>query len=158
QRLVFQGKFQQLMTVWLVVSILVLITRHELSVGPFVVILPPLPYFCAFLFTSRIRKWLVNLMLFILLGGALLIRYWQLLGIASFVKIDDSQLLLPAGGASGNVKGSSVLVLGDDMSYYEHNKLATPYLNWQLSQRYFSRLDEYQSVYDLYQNFRLETP
>ncbi|WP_188500823.1 hypothetical protein [Pontibacter amylolyticus] len=158
QRLVFQGKFQQLMTVWLVVSVLVLVTRHELSVGSFVVILPPIAYFGEFLFTSRIKKWILNLLFFILLGGVLLIRYRQPLGIASFVKIDDSQLLLPEGGASGEVKGSSVLVLGDDLSYYEHNKLATPYLNWQLSQRHFGRLNEYQAVYDLYQNFRQETP
>ncbi|WP_299990027.1 hypothetical protein [uncultured Pontibacter sp.] len=158
QRLVFQGKFQQLMTVWLVVSIVVLITRNELSVGSFVIILPPIAYFGEFLFTSRMKKWILNLLFFILLGGVVLIRYRQPLGLASFVKIDDSQLLLPHNSAGDEIRGSSVLVLGYDLSYYEHNKLATPYLNWQLSQRHFGRLDEYQAVYDLFQNFRLETP
>ncbi|PKV67271.1 hypothetical protein BD749_2413 [Pontibacter ramchanderi] len=158
QRLVFQGKFQQLMTVWLVVSIIVLLTRHELSVGSFVVVLPPIAYFGEFLFTSRMKKWLLNLLFFVLLGGVLLIRYRQPLGIAAFVKIDDSRLLLPDNGAGDKIKGSSVLVLGDDLSYYAHNKLATPYLNWQLSKRHFGHLDEYQAVYDLYQNFRQETP
>ncbi|SIT88957.1 hypothetical protein [Pontibacter indicus] len=158
QRLVFQGKFQQLMTVWLLVSGLALITRQELSVGSFVVVLPPIAYFSEFLFTSRMKKWILNLMFFILLGGVLLIRYRQDLGLASIIKIDDSELLLPKGGASGAVKGSPVLVLGEDLSYYEHNQLATPYLNWRLSQRHFGHLDEYQAVYDLYQNFRQESP
>jgi hypothetical protein len=156
QRLVFQGKFQQLMTIWLLVSIIILITRNELSVGPFLVILPPIAYFGEFLFSSRIRKWILNLLFFSLLAGVIIIRYREPLGIAQWVKIDDSRLLLPA--HSVPFSGSTVLVLGDDRSYYTQNKLATPYLNWQLSQRHFGRLSEYQAVYELYQNFRQESP
>jgi hypothetical protein len=158
QRLVFQGKFQQLMTVWLLVSIIILITRNELSVGSFLVILPPIAYFGEFLFTSRIKKWQLNLMFFLLLGGVLVIRYREPLGISRFVQIDDSMLLLPQQQPLAGLSGSTVLVLGDDLSYYTHNKLVTPYLNWQLSQRHFGRLDEYQAVYDIYQNFRKESP
>ena len=45
QRLVFQVKFQQLMGVWLVVGLLLVITRSEISAGIFVVVLPPLAYY-----------------------------------------------------------------------------------------------------------------
>ena len=157
-RLVFQGKFQQLMTVWLLVSIVFLITRSELSVGSFLIILPPIAYFGEFLFTSRTKKWILNLLFFLLLGGVILIRYRQPLGIDQLVQIDDSSLLLSQQKPFSKFSGSTVLVLGDDLSFYEHNKLATPYLNWELSQRHFGRLNEYQAVYELYLNFRKESP
>ncbi|MBD1397385.1 hypothetical protein H9Q13_09430 [Pontibacter sp. JH31] len=157
-RLVFQGKFQQLMTVWLLVSVVFLITRSELSVASFLIILPPIAYFGEFLFTSRTKKWILNLMFFVLLGGVILLRYREPLGLERFVRIDDSSLLLPQQKPASKFSGSTVLVLGDDLSYYEHNKLATPYLNWQLSQRHFGRLNEYQAVYELYLNFRNEAP
>src|SRR5690606_27909907 len=128
QRLVFQGKFQQLMLVWLLVSFVLLITRNQLSVGSFIVILAPIAYYGEFLFNSRIKKWMLSLLFFMLLGGVLLIRYRQPLGIAQYVKVDDSKLLLPE--TKPAFTNSTVLVLGDDLSYYAHNKLASPYLNW----------------------------
>jgi hypothetical protein len=158
QRLVFQGKFQQLMGVWLLVSVIAVITRNQLSVGTFLLMLPPIAYYGEFLFTSRTKKWILNLMFFILLGGVLLLRYREPIGIAQYVSIDDSRLLLRTTQPVPGLSDATVLVLGDDKSYYAHSKLATPYLNWQLAQRHFGRLDEYQAVYELYQNFRQESP
>jgi hypothetical protein len=156
QRLVFQGKFQQLMTVWLLVSMVLLITRNQLSVGSFVVILAPIAYYGEFLFSSRMKKWMLSLLFFVLLAGVLIIRYRQPMGIAQYVQVDDSRILLPE--TKPAFVNSTVLVLGDDLSYYTHNKLASPYLNWRLSQRHFGRLDEYQAVHELYLNFRSESP
>ncbi len=158
QRLVFQDKFQQLMTVWLLVSAVLVFTRQEISVGTFLVMLPPIAYFGEFLFASRTKKWILNLYFFLLLGGVLLLRYREPLGINRLVQVDDSRLLLPQRQQPEMMTGSTVLVLGDDYSYYEQNKPATPYLNWELSQRHFGRLDEYQAVYELYLNFRQESP
>ncbi|MDX5437227.1 MAG: hypothetical protein LPK03_08530, partial [Pontibacter sp.] len=49
-------------------------------------------------------------------------------------------------------------VLGNDISYYIQNKPVTPYLNWQLAQRHFGRLNEYHAVFQLHENFRHEMP
>jgi hypothetical protein len=157
QRLVFQDKFQQLMMIWLLVSAALVFTRSTVSAGTFLVMLPPIAYFGQFLFTSRTKKWVLNVFFFLLLGGVLLLRYRHPLGIDRLVKIDESKLLLQHQEQS-NLVGATVLVLGDDYSFYARNKLATPYLNWQLSQRHFGRLDEYQAVYELYQNFSQESP
>ncbi|MHC2991770.1 hypothetical protein OB13_09300 [Pontibacter sp. HJ8] len=157
QRLVFQSRFQQLMTVWLMVSVALVFTRQEISAGTFLVTLPPIAYFSEFLFTSRQKKWILNLYFLLVLSGVIVLRYRYALGIDTLVQVDDSQLLLPRQQQS-DLAGTSVLVLGSDYSYYEQNKLATPYLNWELSQRHCGRLDEYQAVYELYQNFRKESP
>ncbi|WP_242926228.1 hypothetical protein [Pontibacter vulgaris] len=157
QRLVFQVKFQQLMVVWLVVSLFVALTRTEVSAGSFMVVLPTLGYFSVFFFYSFRKVWMLNVFFMLLLIGVVVLRYRQWLGLSSILSVNESALLLPENPAP-EISGSTVLVLGDDISYYEHNKIATPYLNWQLSQRHFGNLKQYQSVYEIYQNFRNEAP
>ncbi|MFD2246784.1 hypothetical protein [Pontibacter ruber] len=157
QRLVFQVKFQQLMGVWLVMSLALVFTQYEISAGTFIVVLPPLAYYSEYLFSIRKKVWMLNVFFFLLLAGVLLLRYQQPLGLNRFVKIDDSRMLLPEQASTG-VSSTTVLVLGNDISYYRQNKPVTPYLNWQLSQRHFGRLQQYQAVYEIYQNFRKESP
>lgn len=157
QRLVFQVKFQQVMWVWLIISLILIFTRVEISAGTFILLLPPLAYFSVFLFTSRLKKWILNLMFFIILGSVIVLRYREAFGINRFLNISNSVLFIPE-DPSPAVKGSIVVVLGEDSRYYLHNKTATPYVNWQLSQRHFSRLDEYDAVFAIGQNFKQEPP
>ncbi|MBF9253048.1 hypothetical protein I2I11_07075 [Pontibacter sp. 172403-2] len=157
QRLVFQVKFQQVMWVWLVISLVVIFTRHDISAGTFVLLLPPIAYFSEFFFTSRRKTWLLNLIFLLVLAGVLVLRYRQLPGLNWLIKVDESPLVLPAPPETG-IKNTTVLVLGNDISYYTYNRPVTPYLNWQLAQRHFAHLSEYQAVFDIYQNFQLEQP
>ncbi|WP_187263473.1 hypothetical protein [Pontibacter beigongshangensis] len=157
QRLVFQVKFQQLMVVWLMVSLMVIISRDEVSAALFLVLLPPIAYFSEFLFTSRMKPWVITLIYLVMLAGVVLLRYRQPLGVSAWVKIDESGILLPDSPPQ-SIKGTSVLVLGNDIRYYIHNKIATPYLNWKLSQRHFGWLKDYEAVFALYQNFQKESP
>ncbi len=157
QRLVFQVKFQQVMWVWLVISLAVVFTRSDISAATFVVLLPPLAYLSEFFFTSSYKAWLLNLVFMLVLAGMLALRYRQLPLLNWLIKIDDSALLLPA-AEDASIKNTTVLVLGNDISYYAHNTPVTPYLNWQLAQRHFSNLSNYQAVFDILNNFQAEQP
>lgn len=157
QRLVFQVKFQQVMWVWLFVSLVLIFTRVEISAGTFVLLLPPLAYFGEFLFTSGLKKWILNLIFFLVLASVIVLRYREALGINRFIRISNSVLSIQE-NPSPIVKNSIVTVLGEDPRYYLHNKVATPYVNWQLAQRHFGRLNEYDAIYDIGQNFKQEPP
>ena len=50
------------------------------------------------------------------------------------------------------------MVLGDNFLPYNNNKLATPYLNWNLAQRHFNNLNQYHTTIEVYNNFRNELP
>ncbi|MCJ8163829.1 hypothetical protein MKJ04_03180 [Pontibacter sp. E15-1] len=156
QRLVFQVKFQQLMWVWLLTSLLVIFTRDEISVATFILVLPPVAYFSEFFFNSSRKMWLLNLVMLLVLASVLVLRYRLVLGINRFLLLDESPLLLPARQLP--MRGTTVLVLGDDIGYYTQNTPVTPYLNWELAQRHFGRLSEYQAGFDIYQNFQKEMP
>lgn len=157
QRLVFQVKFQQVMWVWLIISLILIFTRTEISAGTFVLLLPPIAYFGEFLFSSNLKKWMLNLLFFMLLTSVILMRYRDVTGMNQLLGIDNSLLVLPE-EATLPVKGSVVVVLGNDARYYQYNQTATPYLNWQLAQRHFGRLEEYDAVYAIAQNFKQEPP
>src|SRR5690606_15037942 len=87
QRLVFQVKFQQVMWIWLLVSLLLTISRDEISAGTFIVLLPPIAYFGQFLFTSKLKKWIFHIVFIVLLAGTIAIRYRQPLGISEILQV-----------------------------------------------------------------------
>lgn len=157
QRLVFQVKFQQLMWVWLAVSMLVIFTRDEITIATFIIILPPVAYFGEFFFTSGRKGWIINSVFLAMLATVLVMRYRLALGINEYLQMDESPLLL-AEPLQPTIQNSTVLVLGNDISYYMHNKPLTPYLNWSLAQRHFGNLSDYQAVFELHENFRNEMP
>jgi hypothetical protein len=157
QRLVFQVKFQQVMWVWLFISVALIFTREEIYAGTFVLLLPPLAYFGEFLFTASLKKWILSLFFFILLAGVLILRYREVSGLNQVIAIDNSLLVLPK-ESDLDIKKSVVVVLGNSALYYQHNRTTTPYINWQLAQRHFSHLNDYDAVYAIAQNFKQEPP
>jgi hypothetical protein len=157
QRLVFQVKFQQLMWVWLITSVLVIFTRDEISVGTFILVLPPIAYFSEYFFTSGRKAWILNTVLLVSLAGVLVLRYRLVLGINHLLLLDESPLLLSSADEVP-VKNSTVLILGNDYRYQLENKPVTPYLNWELAQRHFGKLDEYYALFSIHQNMSKERP
>ncbi|WP_439880793.1 hypothetical protein ACSX1A_16760 [Pontibacter sp. MBLB2868] len=157
QRLVFQVKFQQVMWVWLLTSLLIIFTRDEISVATFTLALPPIAYFSEFFFYSGRKLWILNTVFLVALAGVLVLRYRLVLGLNKYLLLDESPLLLDPDNKVP-IQNSTVLVLGNDIRYYTHNKPVTPYLNWELAQRHFGKLGEYKAVFDIYENFRKEMP
>ncbi len=157
QRLVFQVKFQQVMWIWLLVSVLLVITRDEISANTFILLLPVIAYFGVYLFSINVKKWMLSLAFILVLAGTLLIRYRSPLGISSYIQLSDPQLLTETYLLEAP-DNTSILVFGDDIRYYIQNKPATPYLNWRLAQENFSDLNEYDKVFEIYKNFEKEKP
>jgi hypothetical protein len=157
QRLVFQVKFQQVMWIWLLVSLVLTITRDEISANNFILLLPAIAYFGEYLFTIAIKKWMLNLAFVLVLVSTIVIRYRDLFGISQVLELSDPQLI-----SKGNLpdvpQNETILVLGNNTRYYLPNKPATPYLNWQLAQRDFGNLDEYDAIYNIYLNLSNEMP
>jgi hypothetical protein len=56
------------------------------------------------------------------------------------------------------VSGEKILILGNDFKFYQGNKLATPFLNWQLSEKYFTKLDNYKNISTLYSELAQNLP
>ncbi|MGY2130700.1 hypothetical protein ACW9KT_00620 [Hymenobacter sp. HD11105] len=157
--LVFQVKFRQLMFVWLLAAGLMMVVGRGTAPGNLVLALPPLSYFGLFLWQKAPRPWIPDVLLLIMLGGILVIRYRTALGLEQLVQIPaESQYAMRPNPAYAAVQGQNLLVLGPDRRPYVQNRLASPYLDWQLAQTDFAHLNEYAAIFRLAQNFAPQPP
>lgn len=56
------------------------------------------------------------------------------------------------------VKGKKMLIIGERIDEYKYGKQVTAYLNWNLSKRDLAEPNDYESVVNIFDNFRKEPP
>ena len=155
----YQVKFQQLMYVWLFTGILVALTGVTVSSGTFLVFLPAVAYFGTFLFSFKKRAWMLEIFFLLVLAVTISLRYYDILQLNQFLKLDTEPLLVKNDNPKyTQVQNADILVLSTDLNYYRHNKLGSPYLDWDLARQHFRDLDNYQTVFRLYRNFSRQHP
>ena len=158
--LVFQIKFRQLMLVWLGVAIATAAVGRGAAPGVLVLLLPPLAYFSLFLWQRYQHAWLLELLLLLILNAAVVLRY------RAHVPRLEALLHMPAESRFGlrpdpryaALRGRTLLILGPDDRAYFHNRPATPYLDWTLSQVDFGHLNEYAAVVRIAQRMSAAPP
>ncbi|MBT9392197.1 hypothetical protein KLP40_03395 [Hymenobacter sp. NST-14] len=157
--LVFQVKFQQLMLVWLLVAALMAAAGRGTAPGTLVLLLPPLTYFSLYLWQKTQRAWVPELLLLVLVGAVLVVRYRAAFFLDNVLRLpSESRYASRPNPRYQFLKGQRLLVLGPDMGPYVQNRLATPYLSWQLAQTDFGHLNQYEAVFRLARNFRPNPP
>ena len=158
--LVFQIKFRQLMLVWLGVAIATAAVGRGAAPGVLVLLLPPLAYFSLFLWQRYQHAWLLELLLLLILNSAAVLRY------QAHVPRLEAWLHMPAESRFGllpdpsyaALRGHTLLIMGSDDRAYFHNRPATPYLDWTLSQVDFGHLNEYAAVVRIAQRMSVAPP
>jgi len=157
--LVFQIKFQQLMLIWLLVALAMAAAGRGMAPGTFGLALPPLTYFSLFMWQKARHAWIMEVLLLALLAGVVVVRYRTLLHLETVLHLPAEQnYAVQPNPAYAAIQGKRLLVLGPDRRPYVQNPLATPYLDWRLSQVDFGHLNEYAAVFRLSQNFALLPP
>ena len=73
-------------------------------------------------------------------------------------KVNISNLIVHPVAETEMVKNKKILVLGDNLNYYQNASLATPYLNWRLSNMQLGHLEYYDNLEEIYRNFSREKP
>ena len=56
------------------------------------------------------------------------------------------------------IEKKKVLVLGRNLHHFSQNTLATPYLNWELATKHFNKLEDYQTISEIYKNISKDYP
>lgn len=155
----FQQRIQQIMAIWFVVVVLSIGLMPFLAPMMFLSFVPPMAYFTYFYFEGVRRAWLAEVtftMAFILIllffyQGALGLIPGSGLGRLSSLQVQPSPL--PA-----TIRNQRILIIGEDLSAYRYNRLATPYLNWDLSKYDLKNLDNYEAVINIFDHFRKDPP
>lgn len=153
----FQVNCQRLMIVWLIPAVLSLFFTTRLAPFQLVLLVPPLTFFMTH-WVLIIKKRLFSELIFILSSVSILfICYNSLFNyIPQIKRMDYSGLLV--GKSELAEENQKILVLGDRLSHFSNNYLASPYLNWELSKRHFDQLQDYQIASQVHENISKDYP
>ncbi|MCC5927721.1 MAG: hypothetical protein JJU28_00615 [Cyclobacteriaceae bacterium] len=156
----FQSRLQGVMLIMLVFSSIGWLLWSNKSGSSLVFFVPMLAFFTAHSILIYRKVLYQELYFTIYILSILFVFYASRFEKFGIEKITDfDKLILDTSGAEfGNLQDNSVLVLGTDLRPLYHGKHVTPYLNWIISSRKFSRLDYYDNLTSIYNNLMAESP
>jgi hypothetical protein len=150
----YQAQLVQSMVIWIVIAFIQALYSKGLRPQSFISLLPPLTFFISHFLLLVRRRWLGEAFVWILLIGTTSVTYASRYDFIKQVRYTN--LIVPQ--AVEGVSGKRLLVLDDDWAAYRDNKLATPFLNWQLSEEIFSQPDYYDNLLKVYDGFTEDPP
>lgn len=138
----YQSQILQVLLLWLVIAFLEIMITRVRSPHSFYTFLPPLAYLISHYLILIRRKWIAEMMLWILIMGIALTSYLARTNRMSSV---NAQAHFPKKSGE-SFAGKRVLTLSDDFSIYQKNVSASAFLNWKLSQPIFSAPQYYENI------------
>jgi hypothetical protein len=143
------------MLLWIIVGTITIFFSQRFAPLQLVILIPPLAFFMTFFFLIIKREWLSEI--FFLITWAIIVGlgYYSLHFLRS---IDTNYISNNVIKDSYNIQNKKIIIFGDNFLPYYTNKVATPYLNWKLSQQHFQYLNRYKTTIDVYNNFKENLP
>lgn len=155
----FQQRVQQIMAIWFGVAVLTIVLMPFLAPMVFLSFVPPMAYFTVFYFENIRRRWLADLGFTAAFAIILLLFYQGALGLLPGVELGRlSRLQVRPSPLPASIQNQRVLIIGEELSAYRTNQLATPYLNWDLAKYDLNNLDNYEAVINVFDHFRKDPP
>ncbi|NOS90965.1 MAG: hypothetical protein HOP30_03520, partial [Cyclobacteriaceae bacterium] len=152
----YQSQLLQVMLVWLIIAFIHLVITRERTPHSFYFFLPPLTYFINHYLLLIRRKFLAESMLLLLLISVISISFVSKTG--KWKVINYEKLFAVAPAEESEIKGKRILLLEKNDGYYLENKLATSFLNWNLSKNVFNNPDEFENINQLDRSFQQDPP
>ncbi len=154
----YQVSCQQIMVLWGIVAGLSILSAPRFNPSQFIFIVPVLSFFVAHQLLL-IRKKIAE----IYINGIIVITF--ILGVSGIFFQKSEYWPINYEGFWANLEISKeyenqkIIVLGESNEYYLNNRLATPYLNWDLANDiHFSRMNQYSVIQSVYDAFSTNPP
>jgi len=155
----FQQRCQQIMMLWAVTAILSVVLMPFLAPMMFITFVPALAFFAAIYFQSFRKIWMAELLFLGVFAGILIMLMQGALNLIPKLDLGRlTSLQVKPSPINRQVQQQKILVIGEDISAYRNNQVATPYLNWDLAKYDLRNLDDYESVISVYDHFLRDPP
>jgi hypothetical protein len=140
----YQSQLFQVIFLWLGIAILQVCFTPERTPHSFFTFIPPVAYFISHYLLLIRRRFIAEIMLWILILGLVSVN---LLSKAHVLERVDYARLFPIPSSyEATVVDKRIMIIGDDMSLFRHNKLAGFFLDWELCKKYFDQPDYYENI------------
>lgn len=150
----YQTQLVQAMFFWMIFSFLQVLYAKDLRPQNLITIIPGLCFFITHFLLLIRRKRFAEMYIWLLLMGTISIGYAGRYNLLT--RIDYQRLLVPNAESAYDEK--RILVLDDDWSIYRQHRLASPFLNWDLSAEIFSHPEYYDNILRVYEGLEADPP
>ncbi len=154
----FQSNTQLLLLLWFVIALLTNLFVTNFATYHLILLAPTFSLFVSYFFLLYKKRFLREVLFFVLLVGIGLSGYWSCFPTTKLHNYMNYDAMVVKKPANFKVRNKRILVLGENKSYYFENQLATPYLNWKLSQAHFANLESYVGMVIIYENLQKDMP
>jgi hypothetical protein len=154
----FQSNTQLLLLLWLATSLLTNLFAPTFASYQLILLAPVFSLFVSYFFLLYKRRFLKEVLGLILLIGTGLSGYFSCFPSGKLKNYVNYGEMIVQKPKDFDISDKRILVLGNNLSYYLDNQLATPYLNWQLSQAHFANLEYYSGMIAVYENLQKDMP
>ncbi|WP_422360369.1 hypothetical protein [Reichenbachiella sp.] len=155
----FQEKIQQVMLMFFLSGFFALMMAREVSTYQLIFFVPSVAFFVAH-YLLLIKNWIIAelsvgiIIILVLYNHLAFSNKW--FHVDRFVSYEP--MMINESEYGKLVAGKKVLVLGSDLRHYKNASLATPYLNWRLSQIQLKALNYYDNSAEVFVNFNEDLP
>lgn len=154
-----QIKIQNVMLLFTTMGIFSVILSKEFSIYQLIFVVPGLAFFTSH-YLLLLKRWVVAESITLIVCGVLLLN--MLFPLKEWLFIDElvsyDQLIASESPFGEITSGKKILIIGDHVELYRDAGLATPYLNWQFSQKHLENLDYYDNLTEAFMNFSENLP
>lgn len=140
----YQSQLFQVIFLWLAVAVIQIWITPERSPHSFFSFVPPAAYFISHYLLLIRRRWRAETMLWIFILGLLSINFSSMHGLIQ--RVDYSALFVKPSSYAGRVANQRIMVLGDDFSPFQNNRLGGHFLDWNVSKMYFQEPGYYENL------------
>jgi hypothetical protein len=154
----YQQRTQQIMLIWLFAGIIALFLSPNVAPMQFIILIPCFAFFVTGFFL-HVRGAFLPETLFMSLFIFILFAQYQ--GVTPFFGKGFEQLSdmrIKPQELPDLMKGQKMLVIGERIDEYKHGQSSTCYLNWDLSKIDLENPDNYESIINIFDNFKKDPP
>jgi hypothetical protein len=149
----YQSQLLQVMLIWLIVAAISVMISRELTPNCLIVFLPSLAYFISHYILLIRRKWIAEAMLWLLLISIVGINMTSQMN--RFKRVDYSRMFVKG---DSSIVNKRILILSNNVEMYKNNKMASYFLNWDLSKEVFELNHYYEDLALISDSFRDDPP
>lgn len=162
----YQTRCQNIMVLWSLASVMILFLGSVISAHHLIFLIPAFVFMLTHYLLNP--QWYVikEFWLIALFFSTFYFHYQNTYHIfpklsnrlSEFIQIDTKKLVVQSIDQGSELSQKKILVLGNNLDFYQNSQLATPYLNWRLTNRHFNNLDKYDILLNIHQNFQEDMP
>lgn len=154
----YQQRTQQIMLLWAVFALVALILSPNIAPMQFILIVPCFAFFVSGYFYHVKGMALPEFLFTVFLMVILLVQYQGVTPVAGKGYTQLAEMRIDPQPLPELMKGQRMLVIGDRIDEYVYGQPATCYLNWDLSKIDLANPDSYESVINIFDNFKKDPP